>query len=374
MPVSHFRPKTPAERGRARRQHAMEPFRGPSFALWPAEQAAAIAFLSDLESPATAATYSGALVGWFRFCRAAGLAPFGASRTDAKRWFAESADRAPMTRSNLCVAVRSFYNHVLDEDDPPIDHNPFHRVGPKKPRPRRTTPALEQATFDELLAHLARRAAAPPARLIKNRDLAMIYLMGRIGPRAMTTAHLRWGDVESSGERVWVRLHLKGDRYETIELPDDVVAILAGWYNALTTAVGRTLRPDDALFPPIGVHATKLRPGRIEPMGQDGVSYVVKRRLREIGVVGDRWAAHAMRATAATIAHENGASIEECQAMLCHLNRSQTEGYIKRRSTRSAARHWTPNLGELGVSMPWARLPAPGSVLALLGQPDILDP
>lgn len=339
--------QSPEDRQRAARAHAISRFATGEFDDWPAERDAAASFIAQRESDKTAATYASALVAYFRWCRTIPLRPFEVRRAHAKRYLAETAALAPCTRANRCVVVRSFYNDVLDDDEAPIDRNPFQRVGPRRPAPVKKTPALTQAQFEALLVELRAAVEADPRRLIAHRDFALIYTMGRIGPRAMTTSHLRWGSFSRRGDLGLAELHLKGNRYDEVETPADVLAVLAAWHRRLGTALGRQLTASDAVFPAIGAHARRIVvPGCLDPLTEDGISYIVRKRLKLIDVVGRGWAAHAMRATAATVAHEQGASIEEIQSMLCHLNRQQTEGYVRRRTVRSAARHWQPSMAE----------------------------
>jgi site-specific recombinase XerD len=339
-------PKSNADRDRQLRLVALERF--AEFSGWPAERDAAKTFIATIESAKTASTYASSVVQFFRWCADNGVSPYGVKPSQAKIYLAELSYLAPNTRAGRCTAARSFYNHVLGDDDRPIDRNPFDRVHPKHARPRRVTPALDRETFEELLGKLRGRIAEHPERLIGHRDFAMIYLLGRLGPRSITTAHLVFASFRAEAGSWRVALRLKGDRTEEIEIPDDVLAVLGHWSAVLTGAIGRDLRPDDAVFPPLGPYARKLSGGgTLLPLSEDGISYIVKRRLRTIGVVGAGWAAHVMRASAITIAVENGASVEEAQAMACHLNRSQTDAYVRRRTTPSAARRWTPAIPPL---------------------------
>ena len=359
MSVPHFQTQTPLARAKATRAHAKARFLGGEFADWPAERDYAASFIGSVESSQTASTYASALISWFRWCRERGMRPFDATRRIAKEYLVDLAHLAPMTRSNRCVAARSFYDYVLDDEPAPIESNPFARVKPKNAKPRRTTPALEQGAFEDLLGFLEARIERDPKLLLHKRDFTLIYLMGRLGPRAITTSHLAWGSLHPDGGRILLNLHLKSDRYEDVAVPEDVLRVLAHWHRVMAQALGRAPTSEDALFPPLGRHARRLDGTRtVLPMSQDGIGYVVKQRLRGAGVVGPRWAAHAMRATAATIAYEHGASVEECQAMLCHLNRSQTEAYIKRRATRSAASHWQPSRPAGGRDAPAVSPPA----------------
>lgn len=212
-----------------------------------------------------------------------------------------------------------------------------------------SAPALTQAQFEDVLAVIERHIHSGRPRVIHRRDYATVYLAGRIGPRRVSLSHCRVRDVTLENGVTFLRLRLKGDRYDRVALPDDVARVLWWWLTELSRAVGRELRPGDAVFPPIGPHALRLHGYeggvQLESVVPGTFSYQITNRLADAGIVGARWSAHALRATAATIAHENGASLENIQRMLAHINRQQTEAYIRRHNPQSAARHWVPRTG-----------------------------
>ena len=184
--------------------------------------------------------------------------------------------------------------------------------------------------------------------MIDARDYALLYLCGRLGPRRISLGTLRWGSLVVEASAAVIAFHVKGDRYDRVLAPPDVLAVLATWHKELAVALGRPLRAEDAVFPPVGAKTRDIGPGSgaaLEPMTTSSISYQVRHRFAHVGIVGPGFAAHALRATAATVAYENGATVEEIQAMLGHLNRPQTEAYIRRRLIRSAAARWVPGDG-----------------------------
>lgn len=69
---------------------------------------------------------------------------------------------------------------------------------------------------------------------------------------------------------------------------------------------------------------------------------LVKARMIDAGFDGPCYGAHTLRATAATIAHENGADMLTIARLLRHANARTTQGYIKASENRrhSAADSW----------------------------------
>jgi integrase len=135
-------------------------------------------------------------------------------------------------------------------------------------------------------------------------------------------------------------------------LPVDVVDGLEDWHHDLATATGREVRPDDAVFPALGHKGCFLKgSAKASPLlalGRETISVVCKHLMADAGISGARYAAHAMRATAATLAYlgsqGHGASMDDIQAMLHHSKQETTRRYIKLTEHRaSAAVVWIPS-------------------------------
>jgi len=82
------------------------------------------------------------------------------------------------------------------------------------------------------------------------------------------------------------------------------------------------------------------------PMSPEAIGSMVKGRMREAGFTGDRYAAHALRATAATLAYESDASLLDVSTLLRHAALETTKLYIRRQSPGAlrAASSWRPGV------------------------------
>ena len=173
------------------------------------------------------------------------------------------------------------------------------------------------------------------------RDFAMVYLMGRLGLRREETRELQWGDLHGTGDPVTLTVHGKGDKYAGVHVPHDVQEVLQSWREALATAVGHVPGPGSPIFPVLG-GAHRYAKERTLPLSVFSVGAIVRRRMIDAGFDGPRYGAHALRATAATVAHENGADLLAISRLLRHANPKTTERYIKTSENRrtSAAESW----------------------------------
>lgn len=355
-------PLTHDERAALRRAHAQAILRDEFGATLPWARLA-VRFIGGIQSPLTCLTYASHLRRYFRWCLAQSLDPFAVRRSDARAYLAQHAHLAPRTRAAACTAARSFYSAAIDDEV--LDKNPFDRVNPTSAQPKVRTPALTESQFADVLEGIRQSMVRHPGRLVHERDYVLVYLMGRLGPRRISVAGATWGALGAEAGQVQLTFRLKRDRYETLDVPDDVVPLLERWRHLLAAAIGRPLRATDGIFPPVGPMARVLPYRRgadaaLPALTEASISWQVRARFFDVGIVGRRFSAHCLRATSATVAYEHGAPVSEIQLMLSHLNRSQTEAYIRRRRVGSAAARWTPTAQAL-PPMPSAGSRAGGS-------------
>lgn len=78
--------------------------------------------------------------------------PLGIARAEAKDWSNGEGDWAGHNpvRAGALQAVVSLYNHAIDEDDLPLERNPFRRLG-KRTKGRSEEPPPTEAEFEALL-------------------------------------------------------------------------------------------------------------------------------------------------------------------------------------------------------------------------------
>jgi integrase len=103
----------------------------------------------------------------------------------------------------------------------------------------------------------------------------------------------------------------KGDTWVPLALPADVSDALRSWRTVCEEALGRAAKPSEPIFPVVG---RSPAPGldnsgsmvRLDPRS---MTRLVANRAIDAGLDGPRFAAHALRATAATLAYHHGADV-----------------------------------------------------------------
>ena len=213
-------------------------------------------------------------------------------------------------------ALSSLFNHLVDRNV--CDRNPVREVQPPKLRVRRgETKALSAKQARILLD-------APPKGTLQGlRDRAILSVGLQVGARRAEIAGLRVEDLaEESGYAV-LKLRRKGGVHGSVAIHQNVVQRIQVYLDAAGHA-GDLKGP---LF----------RPVRSNQHGDDAnrhlhpqqVDRVFRRWCRAAGIKRG-FTSHSMRATCATTALKNGASLEQVQDLLGHADPSTTKLYDRR--------------------------------------------
>jgi integrase/recombinase XerD len=297
-------------------------------------------YLETIRNARTVRRYGLALGRYFSWCHERGVDPFEAKRSDADTFEVriEGRDWAPKTKKNELACIRAFYTAAVDDDE--IGRNPFSHIR-LSAEAKYGTQALTPSAINRVLNRIA---DADAIGLVDQRDYALLYTASRIGPRRIELGRLRQGQLVQTERGPRISFERKGSDWDQIDLPADVAAVLDEWRCALEQALRRKVRIDDPVFPSIGVGLCDIkagRRGRLHPMGLQAITNMCRQRFANVGLVGPRMATHVLRASAATIAYENGATIDEIQHMLGHKDQATTWMYIKRLNRPSPATRWT---------------------------------
>jgi site-specific recombinase XerD/DNA invertase Pin-like site-specific DNA recombinase len=149
----------------------------------------------------------------------------------------------------------------------------------------------------------------------QRRDRAIVLLLARLGLRAGDVAQLRLTDIE--WETGSLRVSGKS-RYEVrLPLPQDVGDAITAYLEC---------RP--SIFPSDHVFLRTIAPYRPFRQG-DGISSVVRRRMKRAGNVTPVKGAHVLRHTAATEMLRNGVPLEKIGLVLRHRGIDTTAFYAK---------------------------------------------
>ncbi|MEM8950689.1 MAG: tyrosine-type recombinase/integrase [Pseudomonadota bacterium] len=232
----------------------------------------------------------------------------------------EESDLAGSTIRRKLAALSTLFAYLADLNA--IEGNPVSGV--KRPVSR-----IQEGASPALSPEQARRLldAPDPETLIGKRDRAMLATLLFHGLRRAELCALKVNDRQQRRGAAHLRIHGKGGkirflpaRAEAMERIDDYLA-----------AAGHGRDAKGALFRPLKSHAPD---GLKKALHPQGVYKIVKRHADATGLAADvpGFCPHSLRATAATIALENGADLAKVQQWLDHASPVTTRMYDHRQA------------------------------------------
>jgi integrase len=262
-----------------------------------------------------------------------------ASADDVREWWNSLAVYAPGTRDAYLQCLRMYYAEAVEHEY--VVRDPSRRIEFERKDPLTPTPALTRAQARTLIRVIDEERTDDTLAAIAARDAALVAVLLRLCLRESEAHDLVWGNVGlAEGLRVLSFIG-KGRKPATLRLPPDVLACLESWQVVQAETVGRPIGQADAIFTSFAPRALKRarspRKPALTPVGRSEIFCIVRDRLAQIGIVGPRWGAHALRATGATLAYEGGADLIACQSLLRHSSIETTRRfYIKRTENKAS--------------------------------------
>ncbi len=216
------------------------------------------------------------------------------------------------------AALSSLFEYLCERNT--VVNNPVKGIKrPKVETYEGKTPAIGD--------HQARRLLDAPAHdtLKGKRDRAILSVFLYHGLRREELCTLKVKDICERRGVKHLRVHGKGNKMRFVPLHPET----AGKLDAYLELAGHRELANSALFRPVKNNVS----GNTESAITAGSVYrdIVKRYGAEVGLTMERFAPHALRATAATNALENEADIARVQVWLGHANIATTRLYDKRR-------------------------------------------
>lgn len=146
------------------------------------------------------------------------------------------------------------------------------------------------------------------------RDRAVLLLLARLGLRAGEVAHLSLEDVDwDAGELI---VHGKGQRQDRVPLPPDVGKAMADY-----------VRRDRPRCASRAVFIRRQAP--LSGLGGTGVTHIVERAIKRLGLQTPSRGAHLLRHSLATDLLRRGSSLPEIAELLRHRSPETTMLYAK---------------------------------------------
>ncbi|MCK6579074.1 MAG: site-specific integrase [Anaerolineae bacterium] len=160
------------------------------------------------------------------------------------------------------------------------------------------------------------------------RNRVVTTLLCTMALRREELASARWDDLSVQNERVVLRVHGKGRRVATIDVPRAVVNALTQWRNALiaTNTLGTANSP---------ITRRLWKGGRISRSGltPDGIWMIVGQAALHAQL--PHVAPHDLRRSVAGALNDSGVPIEKISRLLRHKNVAITERYLSKLPQRN---------------------------------------
>lgn len=233
------------------------------------------------------------------------------TRADVIRYREELAqEHKPATVHGYIVAVKLFFQWLAAAG---IYPNIAERVKNAKVDPYHKKDPLTSKQAGKVLDSLDLETLAGL------RDYAIICVMLTTGLRTKSIELANVGDLGTAHGLPVLYYQGKGhqEKGDFVKLSEPVCA-----------ALSRYLKARGDLLPSAPLFASTANRNAGERITTRSISRIVKNALHAAGLSSDRLTAHSLRHTAATLAIENGATLQEVQQLLGHKNISITMIYL----------------------------------------------
>lgn len=278
-------------------------------------------------------SYAQELTFFLRWCRSEGIEPLAATEDDAYGYAAWINGYAIGTQGLKLNIARMWYERAKAHRL--VEVNPFAAMRIPLRTPQTETPSLTKAQVERVLLAITSEFGHPDVGLTARRDYALITVMVRLCLRAGECASLRWGRFHETNGRMRMSFLGKGKKPAHLDLPADVWQTLQSWKRAYEKALGLVLGPNDPVFLPLSPHALREARERrgaspLAPIARRSLYGFVVGRLTDVGISGNRYSPHCLRATGAVLAYQAGVGLLAVQALLRHASPETTIRYLQR--------------------------------------------
>lgn len=260
-------------------------------------------------SPNTVRTYRASLRQWFKYLSENEVKNPTPDTVRAYRKSLQDAGKKPTTIQNYIIAVKQFFKWTEDENLYP--NIAKHIKGAK---------ISHEHKKDYLTSEQARKVLQTinQSTLKGKRDYAMLALMLTMGLRTIEVSRANVDDIRTQGDAVVLYVQGKGhlEKDAPVRMPNHVETAIRSYLKARGNVA-----TEDPLF------ASTSHQNNGKRMTTRSISGIVKHSFINAGYDSPRLTAHSTRHTSATLNLLNGATLQETQQLLRHVNLQTTEIY-----------------------------------------------
>lgn len=260
-------------------------------------------------SPNTVRTYKASLRQWFNYLNNAGVINPTPDTVRAYRQQLKSTGKKPTTIQNYIIAVKQFFKWTEDEGLYP---NIAKHVKGAKISHEHKKDYLTSSQAKKVLTSIDKTS------LKGKRDYAMLALMLTMGLRTIEVSRANIDDIRNQGDTVVLYVQGKGhvEKDAPVRMP-----------NHVETAIREYLKARGATTSDAPLFASTSHNNQGKRMTTRSISGIVKHSFINAGYDSPRLTAHSTRHTSATLNLLNGATLQETQQLLRHVNLQTTEIY-----------------------------------------------
>jgi site-specific recombinase XerD len=227
--------------------------------------------------------------------------------------YIESHGGSAATIKQHMAAIRMMFSWLTEKGILAI--NPAREVKtPKFSRTEGKTPAFSTEEVQKLLSSI------DTSHVVGHRDKALLATLAYTFGRISAVVSLRVEDYFQTGKRSLIRFKEKGGKEKEIPVHHKLEEVLDEYLKV------SKLQPEEPLFP---TTLGKSRELGSRPMTRIDGANLLKRRLRDAGIIGD-YSPHSFRATGITNYLENGGTLEVAQRIAGHADSRTTKLYDRR--------------------------------------------
>lgn len=223
---------------------------------------------------------------------------------------ADTLDNGEATRSKKLVAVRNFYNYVMDQNEvlqTKLEYNPADRI--KNPKsPKKQPIYLPSQERESLLNSVSGENAV--------RDYAILLLLITCGLRVSEVVNINFKDVNFNSKAIMI--HGKGNK-ERLAFPTP--ACIEAMQRYITEYRKQT-KAEENLNSPFFI---SKRTG--QRLTARSVERMMQKHIQAAGMSGMGYTPHKLRHTMATILAKDGVDLLTIQQILGHESPTTTQLY-----------------------------------------------
>lgn len=254
-----------------------------------------------------------------------GIDPLDVTRDDLERWLMSMKHLAPTTRQSKIAMVRNLYDELQDRELVLKDPTRRLRVGRHtKAQVRALTLAEANLVIEAIRAEMR----VPKLHVAAARDYLLFALAFTAGPRETELRRMTFGDFDLASDPPVVHIFGKFQKHARNALAPIVVEAFTVYRRALQVNLGREVKSEDAVFVSFAYRRTPpFDPDGVVtlgPMSSVGMYNLVRNRLLDAGITGEKLGTHRLRKTAATLAYAVTKDVVNTSRILGHARPDQT--------------------------------------------------